>query len=125
MRFFEGFFYILCPQGPDSLTKTLHDRLMARKKIYIIAATFRDKHILRFVVCSRTTESRDIIFAWEEIRGQADQVLLGNNPDSDTPMSIRKTHGRIKTRKECPSNELKANGITSGQAWFSEYLIVH
>jgi aromatic-L-amino-acid decarboxylase len=88
---------------------------MARKKIYIIAATFRDKHILRFVVCSRMTESRDITFAWEEIRGQADQALLGNT-GNDTPLSIRKTYSRIKTRKECPSNELKANGITSGQA---------
>lgn len=102
-------------KGPDSLTKALHDRLMARKKIYIIAATFRDKHILRFVVCSRVTESRDITFAWEEIRGQADQVLLGNT-GNDTPLSIRKTYSRIKTRKECPSNELKASGITSGQA---------
>lgn len=103
-------------KGPDSLTKTLHDRLMARKKIYIIAATFRDKHILRFVVCSRMSEPRDIAFAWEEIRGQADQVLLGNNTGSDTPLSIHKTYSRSKTRKECPSNELKVNGITSGQA---------
>jgi hypothetical protein len=89
---------------------------MARKKIYIIAATFRDKHILRFVVCSRMTESRDIVFAWDEIRGQADQLLLGNGTDSDTPMSVRKTYMRTKIRKECPSNEMKANGITSGQA---------
>ncbi|KDR23679.1 Aromatic-L-amino-acid decarboxylase, partial [Zootermopsis nevadensis] len=50
-------------KGPNQLTKRLHDRLMARKNIYVIAATFQDKYIIRFVVCSRVTESRDIAFA--------------------------------------------------------------
>jgi hypothetical protein len=54
---------------------------MARQNIYIIVATFNDKHILRFVVCSRMTESKDVQFAWEEIRGQADQVLMGNDTE--------------------------------------------
>jgi hypothetical protein len=58
---------------------------MARKKIYVIAAMFQMKYIIRFVVCSGVTESRDIVFAWEEIRSQADQVLgdeVDNEPDN-------------------------------------------
>jgi hypothetical protein len=51
---------------------------MARKNIYLIAATFHDKYIIRFVVCSRVTESRDITFAWEEIRSQANEVFSDN-----------------------------------------------
>jgi methionyl-tRNA synthetase len=81
---------------------------MERKNIYIIAATFRDKHILRFVVCSRMTESRDIAFAWEEIRSQADRVLHG-----DTLLHFSKTQSHIKrngVRKDCLNN-----GITNGQ----------
>ncbi|XP_021929381.1 aromatic-L-amino-acid decarboxylase-like [Zootermopsis nevadensis] len=100
-------------KGADSLTKNLHERLMESKKIYIIAATFRDKHILRFVVCSRITESRDIAFAWEEIRSQAEQVL-----HSDAPVHFPKTHNHVKfngLRKNCPNNELKVNGNTNGQ----------
>ncbi|XP_021929364.1 aromatic-L-amino-acid decarboxylase-like isoform X2 [Zootermopsis nevadensis] len=69
-------------KGPNQLTKRLHDRLMARKNIYVIAATFQDKYIIRFVVCSRVTESRDIAFAWEEIRSQANEVI-GDNVDTE------------------------------------------
>jgi hypothetical protein len=92
---------------------------MARKNIYVIAATFRDKHILRFAVCSRMTESRDIVFAWEEIRSQADQVLQDNKADSDTLLHVSKTDNHVKCkgiRKECPSSELEVKAITNGQA---------
>jgi hypothetical protein len=92
---------------------------MARKNIYIIAATFKDKHILRFAVCSRMTESRDIQFAWEEIRGQAEQILLGNDADDDILVHNCKTYSRLKynmIRNDCPSNGLKINGTANGQA---------
>jgi hypothetical protein len=46
---------------------------MACKNIDLIAAIFQDKYIIRFVVCSRVTESRDITFAWKEIRSQANE----------------------------------------------------
>ena len=93
---------------------------MARQNIYIIVATFNDKHILRFVVCSRMTESKDVQFAWEEIRGQADQVLMGNDTDSGILVHDRKTYIRMNynaIRNDCPSNGVKINGITNGQAW--------
>jgi len=92
---------------------------MARQNIYIIAATFKDKHILRFVVCSRMTESRDVQFAWEEIRGQAEQVLMGSGTDGGILMHDCKTYSHMKynaIRNECPSNGVKINGITNGQA---------
>jgi hypothetical protein len=92
---------------------------MERKNIYIIAATFDDKHILRFAVCSRVTESRDVQFAWEEIRGQAEQVLLGNDTDDDILVHNRKTYSRLKynvIRNDCPTNGLKINVTANGQA---------
>jgi hypothetical protein len=80
---------------------------MASKKIYVIAATFQEKYIIRFVVCSRVTESRDIAFAWEEIRTQADQ-LLSENIDHETERPAhRNQHG---TAKEAP---VIRNGIGS------------
>lgn len=78
---------------------------MARKKIYVVAATFQENYIIRFVVCSRVTESRDIAFAWEEIRAQADQVLSENiDHEIETP-AHRNQHG---TAKEAPviSNDI-------------------
>jgi len=89
------------------LTKRLHERLMARKRIYVIAATFQENYIIRFVVCSRVTESRDIAFAWEEIRTQADQVLSENiDHETETP-AHRNQHG---IAKEAP---VISNGIGS------------
>jgi len=89
------------------LTKRLHERLMARKRIYVIAATFQENYIIRFVVCSRVTESRDIAFAWEEIRTQADQVLSDNiDHETVTPCHTNQ-HG---TAKEAP---VISNGIGS------------
>jgi hypothetical protein len=60
---------------------------MARKTIYLIAANFQDKYIIRFVVCSCVTESRDITFAWEEIRSQANEVFSDNaDYEEETPL---------------------------------------
>jgi hypothetical protein len=92
---------------------------MARQNIYIIAASFKDKHILRFVVCSRMTESSDVQFAWEEIRGQAEQVLMGNDTEGDILVHGCKTYSSMKCnaiRNDCPSNGVKINGIPNGQA---------
>jgi hypothetical protein len=92
---------------------------MTRQNIYIIAATFKDKHMLRFVVCSRMTESRDIQFAWEEIRGQAELVLMDSDTDNGILVHDCKTYSRMKynaIRNDCPSNGVKINGITNGKA---------
>jgi aromatic-L-amino-acid decarboxylase len=62
---------------------------MARKRIYVIAATFQEHYIIRFVVCSRVTESRDIAFAWDEIRTQTDEVL-SENIDHVTEMPVHR-----------------------------------
>lgn len=80
---------------------------MARKRIYVIAATFRKNYIIRFVVCSRVTESKDIAFAWEEIRTQADQVLSENINHETETSPHRNQRG---TAKEAP---VIRNGIGS------------
>ncbi|KAK0172568.1 hypothetical protein PV328_005871 [Microctonus aethiopoides] len=62
-------------KGDNSLTKELFDRLMERKRIYLTAATYRDKFMIRFVVCSRHCQPEDIDFAWDEITSQVDEIL--------------------------------------------------
>jgi hypothetical protein len=88
---------------------------MERRNIYVIPATFKDKQILRFAVCSRMTESRDIQFALEEIRGEAEKILLTTGTDEDILVHNCKTYYNV-TRKDCPTNGLTINGITNGQA---------
>lgn len=60
------------------MTKKLLDRLQARRQIYLIASTYQDKLIARFVVCSRLCTQEDIAFSWNEISSQTNEVLQGN-----------------------------------------------
>lgn len=57
------------------MTKELLDRLTARKLIYVIPATYREQLLVRFVIGSRLCEEKDILFAWNEILGQAKEIL--------------------------------------------------
>lgn len=66
-------------KGPDTLTKQLIDKITARKNLYVIPATYKKQLIIRFVVCSRMTEIRDLDFAWNEILSQANEVLAHEN----------------------------------------------
>ncbi|KAJ8679478.1 hypothetical protein QAD02_015265 [Eretmocerus hayati] len=62
-------------KGGDHLTRQLIDKLMARKKIYVIPGACREKVVIRFVVCSRFSTQDDIDYAWNEICSQASEVL--------------------------------------------------
>lgn len=61
-------------KGPDSRTQKLLDKLMDRKLIYVIPATFRGELIIRFALCTQATQRSDIDFAWTEIQVQANMV---------------------------------------------------
>ncbi|XP_014477245.1 PREDICTED: aromatic-L-amino-acid decarboxylase-like [Dinoponera quadriceps] len=62
-------------KGDDSLTKELLDRLLARKRIYLIAGSYQNRIFVRFVVCSRYCQEEDITFAWDEITSQTAEIL--------------------------------------------------
>ncbi|XP_063223017.1 aromatic-L-amino-acid decarboxylase-like [Bacillus rossius redtenbacheri] len=62
-------------KGEDDLTKTLLERLTARQRVYMIPTVVLGAYALRFVVCSRLCELRDVQFAWQEVRDQALLVL--------------------------------------------------
>lgn len=62
-------------KGPDERTKQLIDRLTSRKNIYVIPATYKGEFIIRFVICSRLCEKRDVEFAWNEIVSQTDELF--------------------------------------------------
>lgn len=59
-----------------SLTKRLLEKINERKKIYMIPATFRDKVIIRFVICGMDPQEKDIEYAWSEIKLVADELFM-------------------------------------------------
>jgi len=58
------------PKGDNEITTQLLQRLMDRKKIYMVKAEHAGRQFLRFVVCGMDSKASDIDFAWEEIESQ-------------------------------------------------------
>lgn len=88
-------------KGPDSRTKQLIDKLMARKNIYCIPATYKGKLLIRFVICSRLIEQRDIDFAWNEIVSQTKEIL-----DAEI-----QTHGTENILSKVMNEKCKINAL--------------
>ncbi|KRF77903.1 3,4-dihydroxyphenylacetaldehyde synthase 2 isoform X2 [Drosophila virilis] len=57
-------------KGDNEVTSQLLQRLMERKKIYMVKAEHRGQLFLRFVVCGMDPKPSDIQFAWTEIETQ-------------------------------------------------------
>lgn len=62
-------------KGDNKLTVNLLQRIMDRKKLYMVQAVHKNKHFLRFVVCGMDPKEEDIDFAWHEIQTQLTCVL--------------------------------------------------
>lgn len=58
----------------DAVTRKLLENITAKKSLYMVAATYRSRYIVRFVVCARTTTKEDIEFSWNIIKAEADEV---------------------------------------------------
>lgn len=63
-------------KGDCALTKTLLEKITARKLIYMIPATYRDRIIIRFVICGMDPQEKDIEYAWNEIKAVADEMFV-------------------------------------------------
>ncbi|KOB58186.1 Dopa decarboxylase 2 [Operophtera brumata] len=56
----------------DNINKKLLKNLTNKKKVYMVAGSFRERYIIRFVVCSRLTNKEDVEYSWNEIKTEAD-----------------------------------------------------
>lgn len=56
-------------------TQELYDKILARKQIFMVPCTIKGLYLIRFVVCARTSEKKDMDFAWREITSVADQII--------------------------------------------------
>ncbi|KAF0292807.1 Aromatic-L-amino-acid decarboxylase [Amphibalanus amphitrite] len=61
----------------NSLTDALLSRVNAARRVHMIPSMLRGgtQYVIRFVVCSRYTELRDVQLAWSEVQRHADQLL--------------------------------------------------
>lgn len=61
-------------KGGDNLTRKLLSNLTEKKKVFMVAGTYRDRYVARFVVCSRLTTKEDIDYSWTKIKEEADLI---------------------------------------------------
>ncbi|XP_063358387.1 3,4-dihydroxyphenylacetaldehyde synthase [Cydia amplana] len=59
----------------DSATRKLLENLTEKKQIYMVAATYRGRYIIRFVVCSHLTTREDIDISWKIIKEEVDMIV--------------------------------------------------
>lgn len=89
-------------KGDCALTKKLLEKITARKLIYMIHATYRDRIIIRFVICGMDPQEKDIEYAWKEIKSVADEMFV--------ELEAQKVHVNCNERTEIVND--KVNEIT-------------
>lgn len=62
----------------DNVTKRLLKNLTEKKEIYMVAATYRGRYIIRFVICSRLTNIDDVNYSWNKIKEEANLICSQN-----------------------------------------------
>ncbi|XP_023936676.2 aromatic-L-amino-acid decarboxylase-like [Bicyclus anynana] len=93
----------------DSYTKQLLENLLATKQIFMVACTYRNRYLIRFVICSRLTTEKDVEHSWRIITNEAD-LLIGPTHINGT-LKEKNTHSIISTKHLEPVN----NGCEKSQ----------
>ncbi|CAG4944627.1 unnamed protein product [Colias eurytheme] len=59
----------------DILTKKLLDNLIQKKQIFMVAASCKNRFIIRLVICSQFTNKDDIEVSWKLIKDETDKLI--------------------------------------------------
>lgn len=62
-------------KGSNELNQNLLKKITAAGNIHLVPSKINDTYFLRFAVCSRYSESKDIHYSWKEIKLRADETL--------------------------------------------------
>lgn len=62
-------------KGSNQINEQLNLAINANKRIHVTPTTVGGKFVLRFAVCAKSTESKDIDFAWQEIVKHANTLF--------------------------------------------------
>ncbi|XP_001356285.1 alpha-methyldopa hypersensitive protein isoform X1 [Drosophila persimilis] len=76
------------PRGDNEHTAQLLQRLMERKKIYMVKAEHAGRQFLRFAVCGMDAKPSDIEFAWTEIETQLTALLAEKSLAARKPSNV-------------------------------------
>lgn len=63
-------------KGPNELNEMLLKEINGRGNIHLVPAKIDNTYFLRLAICSRFTNSCDILYSWKEVNEVSRQVLL-------------------------------------------------
>lgn len=66
-------------KGRNELSEQLLKRINAKGVVHMVPSKINDVYFLRMAVCSRFTEKADMDITWEEVRKNADELLIAEN----------------------------------------------
>ncbi|CAG9825355.1 unnamed protein product [Phaedon cochleariae] len=99
----------------DIVTQKLLDKIMERGNLFLMSATFNQKRMIRFPICSRFSEAQDIEYAWREICLVADSISTSRKRKRISKYVISREFPYKKARYL--SNEIPETVPFSGQSW--------
>ncbi|XP_076643377.1 aromatic-L-amino-acid decarboxylase [Halictus rubicundus] len=62
-------------KGSNDINETLLKKINGAGNIHLVPSKINDMYFLRFAICSRYSESKDIQSSWQEIKRRADEVF--------------------------------------------------
>ncbi|XP_037301591.1 aromatic-L-amino-acid decarboxylase-like, partial [Manduca sexta] len=72
----------------ENFTIQMLDILTKRKKVFMVAGSFKNKYVIRFVICSSLTTHENIDYSWRKIKEVADLILNADKINSSTKIGI-------------------------------------
>lgn len=72
-------------KGSDELNERLLKEINGARRIHLTPSKIYGRYILRFAVCSRWTEYKDVQYAWNQITATAARILISPNPTTHSP----------------------------------------
>lgn len=62
-------------KGDNDINEALLRTINGRGNIHLVPSKVDDLYFLRFAVCSRFSEEKDIEYSWNEIKASTDELL--------------------------------------------------
>ncbi|CAG9771983.1 unnamed protein product [Ceutorhynchus assimilis] len=62
-------------KGDNALTEKLLQKISDKKNQFLIAGHLNHRYVIRYAICSRLTEQRDVDYSWREILEAADELV--------------------------------------------------
>lgn len=94
-------------KGECALTKTLLEKLIASKKLYMVPCHYRGKFVIRIAICSRASRIEDVDRAWSIINSQTEEMLGSLNTPVDSIITEKRKIAdiEISTKQAAQSTE--------------------